>query len=157
MDHPRIVVLADGFHDGRAYLRAHPEADFAAIRPADLQGLPIGKVTETPQFAELRTARAEDLRRAAAQRLNRSFFRKAPAMDLAPTVARIVHYQSLGSADGQFPPEARAAIITAVHEPGYSKSNVSLAVINPTGIFLPLSVPFADEPTAGHWNWPPRT
>lgn len=36
-------------------------------------------------------------------------------MTTAPTVGRVVHYQSRGSADGLYPPEPRAAIITVVH------------------------------------------
>jgi hypothetical protein len=36
-------------------------------------------------------------------------------MSQTPTVGRIVHYTSRGSADGVFRPEPRAAIITAVH------------------------------------------
>ncbi|WKW87201.1 hypothetical protein SAVBUCKETDAWG_75 [Gordonia phage Savbucketdawg] len=34
---------------------------------------------------------------------------------------------------------------------------VSLAVLNPTGMFFNQAVPYAETPTPGHWNWPPRT
>lgn len=34
---------------------------------------------------------------------------------------------------------------------------VSLCVLNPTGMFFNEAVPYAAEPTPGHWNWPPRT
>lgn len=33
---------------------------------------------------------------------------------------------------------------------------VGLCVLNPTGQFFNRDVPYADEPTPGHWNWPPR-
>ncbi|QOC56083.1 hypothetical protein SEA_CLOWN_85 [Gordonia phage Clown] len=34
---------------------------------------------------------------------------------------------------------------------------VGLAVLNPTGMFFNQLVPYAETPTPGHWNWPPRT
>ena len=37
------------------------------------------------------------------------------------------------------------------------KALVGLCILNPTGMFFNTSVPFADEPTPGHWNWPPRS
>ncbi|QLF84122.1 hypothetical protein KNV15_gp76 [Gordonia phage Jambalaya] len=37
------------------------------------------------------------------------------------------------------------------------KPVVSVCVINPTGLFFKQGLPFAEEPTPGHWNWPPRT
>ena len=33
---------------------------------------------------------------------------------MKPTVGRIVHYTNLGDADGKYPPEQQAAIITKV-------------------------------------------
>lgn len=69
-----------------------------------------------------------------------------------PTVGRTVHYQSYGTPGGEYLPEPRAAIVTEVGEGG----SVGLAVLNPTGLFFNLNVPFADTPTPGHWNWPPR-
>lgn len=79
-----------------------------------------------------------------------------------PTVGRIVHYQSYGTPGGEYLPEPRAAIITEVgrcedHEFRVSGCpHVSVAVINPTGMFFNEDVPFAETPTPGHWNWPPR-
>lgn len=35
--------------------------------------------------------------------------------------------------------------------------SVGLCVLNPTGQFFNRDVPYADIPTPGHWNWPPRT
>ncbi|MFF1792647.1 hypothetical protein ACFVXQ_00140 [Kitasatospora sp. NPDC058263] len=99
---------------------------------------------------------------------------------MQPTIGRIVHYHSHGSPvqpDGtqRYPSEPRAAIVTAVpedlpdvpkqypgqggvpndgtHEPYW----VSLAVLNPAGLFFDQAVPYAEEPTPGHWTWPPRS
>lgn len=33
---------------------------------------------------------------------------------------------------------------------------VGLAVLNPEGMFFNRGVPYAEEPTPGHWSWPPR-
>ncbi|MET4095125.1 hypothetical protein [Arthrobacter sp. UYCu712] len=103
-------------------------------------------------------------------------------MTQQPSVGRIVHYHSYGTPGGEFRPEARAAIITAVHwsdtadgedwqgieqgveqpdseireAPDYIDS-ISLAVLNPTGMFFNENVPFSDVPAPGHWSWPPRT
>ncbi|KJF21944.1 MULTISPECIES: hypothetical protein [unclassified Rhodococcus (in: high G+C Gram-positive bacteria)] len=83
---------------------------------------------------------------------------------MKPTVGRIVHYQSYGTPGGEYLPEPRAAIITQVctvdraqtsdEEPRIEYA-VGLCVLNPTGQFFNTSVPYAEEPTPGHWNWPP--
>lgn len=73
---------------------------------------------------------------------------------MKPTVGRIVHYHSYGTPGGEYLPEPRAAIITACDPKG---GVVSLAVLNPTGMFFNEMVPYSDEPRPGHWNWPPRT
>lgn len=74
-----------------------------------------------------------------------------------PTVARTVHYTSRGSADGRFPSVARAAIITEVLQSIDPEAPaVSLAVLNPTGLFFDREVPYSPEPKPGHWSWPPR-
>lgn len=77
-----------------------------------------------------------------------------------PTIGRVVHYQSYGTPGGEYQAEPRAALITAVkgcdpnHQPGCP--HVSLAVLNPTGLFFTANVPYAQTPTPGHWSWPPR-
>lgn len=71
---------------------------------------------------------------------------------MEPTIGRIVHYQSYGTPNGEYLPEPRASIITEVHD----NQTVGLCVLNPTGQFFNREVPFAEEPTPGHWNWPPR-
>lgn len=69
-----------------------------------------------------------------------------------PSVGRIVHYQSFGTPNGEFPPKPTAAIITDE----YGETTVSLYVLYPNGFSSKLSVPFSAEPKPGHWNWPPR-
>lgn len=91
-----------------------------------------------------------------------------------PSVSRNVHYVARGSADGVFPPVCRAAVIAEVDDDGV----VTLAVLNPSGIFFGASV--LDEGTPctpgdggecggalcssrsrvyppGSWHWPERT
>lgn len=84
-------------------------------------------------------------------------------MSQAPSIGRIVHYHSYGTPGGEYLPEPRAAIITDIAPPiarpgGATVPNmrVGLAVLNPTGMFFNQSVPFAEDPTPGHWSWPPR-
>lgn len=79
----------------------------------------------------------------------------------APSIGRVVHYQSYGTPGGEYLPEPRAAIITEVgsEQPAanYKPAGaVGLCVLNPTGLFFNRDVPYADTPTPGHWNWPPR-
>lgn len=80
---------------------------------------------------------------------------------MKPTVGRIVHYQSYGTPGGEYLPEPRAAIITEVYDGTEDNPRgrpyVGLCVLNPTGQFFNRSVPYAEKPTPGHWNWPPRT
>lgn len=78
---------------------------------------------------------------------------------MVPTVGRIVHYWSYGTPGGEFPPcVARAAIITqvGVHADGPEGPTVGLCILNPTGQFFSVAVPYSAEPKAGHWSWPPR-
>jgi hypothetical protein len=82
-----------------------------------------------------------------------------------PSVGRIVHYVSRGSADGRFPSVCRAAVVTEVGTEGTSYGVTSLCVLNPTGIFFDESVP-QDESNVmvdgvrhwqgGTWHWPER-
>lgn len=99
-------------------------------------------------------------------------------MSQTPSVGRIVHYHSYGTPGGEYLPEARAAIITEVHWSDSANehdwqgveqearrsdeqaeqyiSGISLAVLNPTGMFFNEWVPYWDQPKPGHWTWPPR-
>lgn len=68
-----------------------------------------------------------------------------------PSIGRVVHYQSLGTPNGEHPSAAYAAIVTAV-----DGERVSLFVMYPNGTSNKSAVPYSDEPRAGHWSWPPR-
>jgi hypothetical protein len=73
-----------------------------------------------------------------------------------PSVGRIVHYVSRGSADGVFTPECRAAIVTDISE---DNDRVALAVLNPQGMFFDWDLKFADVAEGkvpGTWHWPER-
>jgi hypothetical protein len=81
----------------------------------------------------------------------------APNYGPEPTIGRTVHYHSYGTPGGEYLPEPRAAIITEVGPPVKGQPRgASLAVLNPTGLFFKEDVPYAGQPTPGHWNWPPR-
>jgi len=68
-----------------------------------------------------------------------------------PTVGRIVHYVSYGTPKGEFTSQHRAAIVTQVNADG----TLSLAVLNPTGLFFDLAVMGDDtENQGGTWHWP---
>lgn len=78
------------------------------------------------------------------------------------SIGRIVHYQSYGTPGGEYLPQPRAAIVTSVEAAtedaaGVVTQLVSLAVLNPTGMFFDVAVPSSDFPKPGHWNWPPRS
>ncbi len=83
---------------------------------------------------------------------------------MTPTIGRIVHYTNLGDADGKYPPEQQAAIITGVKprdtgtltidtraEKNYV---VDLHIFYRTGDFFRTDVPFSPEYARGHWSWP---
>lgn len=69
-----------------------------------------------------------------------------------PSVGRIVHYVSRGSADGVFEPECRAAVIAAVAD----ECNVDLVVLNPAGVYFNSATLDEDEKCGGSWHWPER-
>ncbi|NUS26923.1 MAG: hypothetical protein HOV92_22225 [Streptomyces sp.] len=86
-----------------------------------------------------------------------------------PSVGCIVHYVSYGTPGGEFTSQCRAAIVTAVPkylvaEPLDGCPNgtdgewiASLAVLNPTGIFLNEGVQMDEsEHAGGTWHWPER-
>lgn len=78
--------------------------------------------------------------------------------DQKPSIGCIVHYQSYGTPGGEYLPQPRAAIVTAIYPDSSDSANfkIDAAVVNPTGLFFTFGLPFAEEPTPGHWNWPPR-
>lgn len=76
-----------------------------------------------------------------------------------PSIGRIVHYKSRGSADGVFPPTNRAAIITDVREEVTNEGSPDhfqcrVCVLNPEGIFFSDWLNEGDQP--GNWGWPER-
>lgn len=86
-------------------------------------------------------------------------------MEMQPTVGRIVHYVSYGTPGGEYTPQCRAAVVTAVHpsEGGGSLANVngseevSLAVLNPEGMFFNQRCRHSEGArTGGTWHWPER-
>ena len=70
---------------------------------------------------------------------------------MTPSVGRIVHYVSRGSADGIFTPECRAAIITDISE---DNGRVALMVLNPQGIFWDWDMHYDESNKPGTWHWP---
>jgi hypothetical protein len=101
--------------------------------------------TESPE-------RAEEHRRVVAQ-IAELEAKKASAA--RPSIGRIVHYVSRGSADGRFPQTCRAAVVTTV-QAGEKYKYVSLAVLNPTGVFFDEGVLFDEAGGPGTWHWPER-
>ncbi len=78
-------------------------------------------------------------------------------MEQKPSVGRVVHYRSYGSPGGEFKSESRAAIITAVHPAQVNIAEVvSLAILNPTGMFFNQGVLYDADGAPGTWRWPPR-
>jgi hypothetical protein len=78
-------------------------------------------------------------------------------MTTPPTVGRIVHYKSYGTPGGEFEPACRAAVVTEVEgkRPVDANVYVSLAVLNPSGLFFDQDIPQAESPhRGGTWHWP---
>lgn len=77
-----------------------------------------------------------------------------------PSIGRIVHYVSLGSAGGEYPSVCRAATITELDaDPDANPDDVfvGLAVLNPEGMFFNRTVlQDEDDKTGGTWHWPER-
>ena len=77
---------------------------------------------------------------------------------MAPSVGRIVHYVSRGSADGIYPATCRAAVIVEISE---RTGRPTLMVFNPTGVYFQNDVQHLEPDTdaydyerAGTWHWP---
>jgi hypothetical protein len=68
-----------------------------------------------------------------------------------PSIGRIVHYVSYGTPGGEYPSKCRAAVVADIQPNG----EISLVVLNPTGLFFNLPCPH-DEDTklGGTWHWP---
>lgn len=83
---------------------------------------------------------------------------------MTPSVGRIVHYMSYGTPGGEYLHECRAAVVTEVvgvfdedNEDELISWDLSLAVLNPTGMFFNRSVPQDEaDKLGGTWHWPER-
>lgn len=77
-----------------------------------------------------------------------------------PSVGRVVHYVSAGSADGRYPSVCRAADVTEVESDEPTDMRVGLLVKNPEGIhFRPLvsgGAAYDEEKAPMTWHWPER-
>lgn len=76
-----------------------------------------------------------------------------------PSVGRVVHYVSRGSADGAFPSVCRAAVVTEIEPglPGIDPDRVGLCVLNPSGMFFDQGIrQNEDAKPGGTWHWPER-
>jgi len=69
-----------------------------------------------------------------------------------PSIGRIVHYKSYGTPGGEYTPECRAAVVTAVH----SDTEIDLCALNPTGLFFNQNVVMDENAKGGSWHWPER-
>lgn len=67
-----------------------------------------------------------------------------------PYLTESVHYMARGSADGEYPPVCRAAMITEVHPVG---ATAAVVVFNPTGIFLHQSLAHDEKRAPGSWHF----
>jgi len=72
-----------------------------------------------------------------------------PISIVKPTVGRMVYYKSYGTPNGEYKPENRAAIITAIH----SDTVIDLCVLNPEGMFFNRNVEQGEK--GGQWDWMP--
>lgn len=75
---------------------------------------------------------------------------------MKPRIGKSVHYRSRGSADGVFPPECRAALITKVHAPllpGDDGYVVDLAVLK-SGVWFDEDITYNEDMEPGTWHYP---
>ena len=76
------------------------------------------------------------------------------------TVGRTVHYVAYGTPGGEFPAGVcRAAIVTEVPpvEIGSEgQPDISVCVVNPTGLFFNHDIPYHEGKKPGSWHWPER-
>jgi len=72
----------------------------------------------------------------------------------------MVHYVSYGTPGGEYPSTCRAAVVTAGEHGSLDDPAISLAVLNPEGMFFNRDVPYRDPVVGnlvgGSWHWPER-
>ncbi|MEU5772711.1 hypothetical protein ABZ819_05320 [Streptomyces venezuelae] len=78
-----------------------------------------------------------------------------------PTIGATVHYVSYGTPGGEYTSKCRAAIVTGVCDnpdgvdPETGTRCVSLAVLNPSGLFFDEHLPQDEDAHDGStWHWP---
>lgn len=72
----------------------------------------------------------------------------------APSVGRIVHYQSYGTPSGKpYASLPRAAIVSAVPEDWSPENPIDLVVFNPTGLHFNRAE-YNEDGKPGTWRWP---
>lgn len=69
---------------------------------------------------------------------------------MKPTVGRIVHYMTRGSADGLYPPTPFASLITEV----VNDTCVHLVTFGPNGMRFEHGVILDRNNKPGTWHWP---
>lgn len=84
----------------------------------------------------------------------------SPAGIPVPTVGRILHFVSRGSADGAYPPRDTPLIVTDSYSITDVDDNIHLCVdgwtLNPNGIRYETGAPHNDHGKPGSWHWPER-
>jgi hypothetical protein len=76
-----------------------------------------------------------------------------------PSVGRVVHYVAYGTPGGEFPSGVcRAAVITDFVKPGDPgmEGQISICVLNPSGLFFNHGINYSEEKHPGTWHWPER-
>lgn len=78
--------------------------------------------------------------------------------DQQPSVGRAVHYVAYGTPGGEYPAGiCRAATITQVTPAAEQPERfVGLFIMNPTGCFYNIAVPYSEAKLPGTWHWPER-
>jgi hypothetical protein len=76
------------------------------------------------------------------------------------TVGRVVHYVAYGTPGGEFPSGVcRAAMVTEVPPATIGDTgqpDISICVVNPTGLFFNRDIPYNEAKKPGSWHWPER-
>lgn len=74
---------------------------------------------------------------------------------MKPTIGRVVHYIEHGGGGAGPDGDTFAALVVRVTYDGH-RELVDLVAFSSYSVRHYHDVPFAEEPTSGHWSWPPR-